>query len=106
MDKKYFEKHAIKIEKLVAEFEVENFSIFPWGKCKIKIYEQSPHNFRGITDILIKKKDNHRLLYPEGIGSGVDETLENTLKSLIEYSKSYQYRLDEKDIDYRPPYEF
>lgn len=75
------------IEKCVGEFQIWAQEILPYGKMKVKIYENQDGVFTGYTDVrIIRKFDND----PEGaVGHGktIDEALIDTLNYFIEIVK-------------------
>ena len=42
-----------KIEKLVAEYNIWELNIIPYGKFKIKIFESSNHMYSGYTIFML-----------------------------------------------------
>lgn len=71
-----------KIEKCVAEFNIHELEITPWGKYKIKIYEDSSENYTGYTNLMISTKYGTDC----GVGHGntIEEALEDTLHNFME----------------------
>jgi hypothetical protein len=96
----------MKIYPLVGEFEINDLIIFPWGKCKIRIYELQTNTFEGRSDLLIKKKDSGELQYPSGKGRTMDEALYNTIENIIFFAKEYNNEIEPENIEYREYYEF
>ena len=49
-------EHVGRIEKTVAEFTVWMITVLPYAKMKVKIYEDDHGNYKGRTDLQIKRK--------------------------------------------------
>lgn len=101
------------ISKVVAEFEVTMNSILPYGKMKIKIYEDQSNVFTGYTDINIKLISDDG--YPEGavgFGKTEREALTETIRNFNElvereYPKEkYPNGLEGEHIEYTDPSDF
>lgn len=71
-----------KIEKCVAEFVIHELEITPWGKYKIKIYEDQLGNFTGYTNLMIVTTYGTDC----GVGHGdtVKRALEDTIHNFME----------------------
>lgn len=71
------------IEKFVAEFNICELKRTPYGKFKIKIFEDRGGNFDGYTNIKIYDGFDD---YYCAVGSGktVEEALENTINNFLE----------------------
>lgn len=69
------------IEKCVAEFQIWSNRVLPYGKMKVKIYENQDGNYSGYTDIrIIRKFDNS----PDGaVGHG--DSIESALSDTVNY---------------------
>ena len=73
-------KNIADIEKLVAEFNVTELKLTPYGKFKVKIFEKSNGKFIGYTNIMLKDEEGCPF---SGVGYGED--ISSTLKDTIEY---------------------
>ena len=95
-----------KIEKCVAEYQVWLHTVLPYGKLKVKIYENQDRTYMGITDIRIKRKFDGDFEGGVGYGKSIDEALENTIKWFIEIiytdypEEEYPDGLSEEHIQY------
>lgn len=95
-----------KIEKCVAEYQIWMHTVLPYGKLKIKIYEEQDKPYTGITDIRIRRKFDGEFEGGIGYGKSIDEALEDTLKWFFEIlnidypSEKYPNGLSEEDIEY------
>lgn len=94
------------IEKCVAEFQVWAQEILPYGKMKIKIYENQKGVFSGYTDIRVIRKFDGSPEGAVGHGKTVDEALEDTINYFMEIaeedypSKEYPEGIPETYIVY------
>lgn len=95
-----------KIEKCVAEFQISMHTILPYGKMKIKIYEDQEGSITGRTDIGVKRKFDGEVEYAVGYGKTVEEALEDTINWFLNMVRedypieSYPEGLSEEDIEY------
>ena len=69
-----------RIQKCVGEINIAETIKTPYGKFKIKIYEEQYGKYVGYTNLLLKDEDGCAL---PGVGFG--ETVEEALKDTIEY---------------------
>ena len=71
-----------KIEKCVAEFDIHELEVTPWGKYKIKIYEDQSGKFTGYTNLMITTSYGADC----GVGHGdtIDAALEDTIHNFME----------------------
>lgn len=79
-------KGIAKIDRFVDEFEVWELNKIPYGKFKIKIYEETAGRFVGRTNLMVIDRTNS-FCAGIGFGSSVSEALEDTIRyfySLIE----------------------
>ena len=72
-----------KIEKCVAEYQIWMHTILPYGKMKIKIYENQDKTFIGLTDIRIKRKFDGSYEGGVGYGYSIEEALKDTIEWFI-----------------------
>lgn len=94
------------IEKCVAEFQIWANNVLPYGKMKIKIFEQQDGSFLGYTDVkIIRKFDN---ISEAAVGHGIseEEALTDTINYFMHMVKmdypedEYPNGLSESDIEY------
>lgn len=96
-----------KLEKLVCEYNVWMHTLLPYGKMKIKIYEDQDNNFTGYTDIKIKRKFDNISEASVGYGKTQEEALKDTIHWFIQILKEdYPNGLYEEDIEYVDIYDF
>ena len=69
-----------EITKLVAEFEVWIHALLPYGKMKIKIYENTNGTFAGRTDVRLKRKFDGTPESAVGYGHTMEEALSETIR--------------------------
>lgn len=99
-------KNVDAIEKCVAEFQIWMQEILPYGKMKIKIYENQKGVFYGYTDIRIIRKFDGSPEGAVGHGKTIDEALSDTIEYFMkmveeDYPQSdYPTGLKEEDIEY------
>ncbi len=67
-----------KVSRCVAEFDIHELDITPWGKYKVKIYEDVNGNFTGYTNLMIATKNG------TDCGVGYGKTIEEALGKTIE----------------------
>lgn len=95
-----------KIEKCVAEYQIWMHTILPYGKMKIKIYENQKRTYTGITDVHVRRKFDGGFECGVGFGQSIDAALEDTIKYFLEIVNSdypeqeYPHGLAEEDIEY------
>lgn len=101
-----------KIEKVSAEFVIWMHSILPYGKMKVRIYEDQEGGFSGITDLHIKRKFDGDFEAAVGFGKTIEEALSETIRNFNEiivqdYPKNqYPNGLSENHIEYTEPSDF
>lgn len=86
--------------------------MLPYGKIKIRIYEDQEGIFSGITDLHIKRKFDGDFEAAVGFGKTVEEALSETIRnfnSIIEQdypNEQYPNGLLEEHIEYTEPSDF
>lgn len=90
------------IEKCVAEFQVWANDILPYGKMKVKIYEQQDGLFLGYTDIRVIRKFDNSAEAAVGHGKSVEDALVDTINYFNQMVDSDypESGLTEADIEY------
>lgn len=105
MEWKSFKLNGIAdIEKCVAEFNVRELNLTPYGKYKVKIFEKSNGKFVGYTNLMLKDETGSPY---SGVGYGDD--VESALIDTIEYfQKALKEKefLSEDDFICSDPYDF
>lgn len=94
------------IEKCVGEFEICISSLFPYGKCKVKIFEKQNGEYYGYSDIRIKNNANNAYDNIKCYGNTSDEVLDKLMEVFVKMNEKYPEGLDEDDIKYLEWYEF
>ena len=95
-----------KIEKCVAEFTIWMHTKLPYGKMKVKIYEDQDKTFTGVTDVEVKRKFDGNFEGAIGFGKTVEEALSETIKWFNEILEAdypendYPEGLSEEHIQY------
>ena len=93
-----------KIEKLVAEYNIWELNIIPYGKFKIRIYESSNCTYSGYTNIHIA--DGSGDFYcAVGYGKTKEEALENTISEFFKLTARKSI-WEEQDFQYADPCDF
>lgn len=72
------------IEKCVAEFQVWANNVLPYGKMKIKIYEQQDGSFIGYSDVKIIRKFDNNSEAAVGHGTSVEAALKDTVNYFMQ----------------------
>ena len=97
-------KGIARINKVVAEFDVYELQKTPYGKFKVKVYEQSDGSYIGYTNLQVI--DSTGSYYcGVGYGSTVHDTLEDTIYyflSMLDREKIW----NEADFMYCDPNDF
>ncbi|AVR02630.1 hypothetical protein RJ492_004565 [Pluralibacter gergoviae] len=94
-------EHVGRIEKTVAEFTVWMITVLPYAKMKVKIYEDDHGNYKGRTDLQIKRKFDGCPESAIGYGNTIEEALEDTISYFNSMLKEDGFEeLTEKDIEY------
>lgn len=95
-----------KIEKCVAEYQIWMHEILPYGKLRIKIYEEQDRTYTGFTDVRIRRKFDGEFEGGVGYGNSIEEALEDTINWFLKIAESdypsdnYPNGLTEDDIEY------
>lgn len=101
-----------KIEKVSAEFVIWMHSILPYGKMKIRIYEDQEGVFSEITDLHVKRKFDGDFEAAVGFGKTIEESLSETIRNFNEIveqdypTEQYPNGLSEEHIEYAEPSDF
>jgi hypothetical protein len=93
-----------KIEKCVAEFDVWELNLTPWGKFKVKIFEGFDGNYTGHTNLMLRNEDGS----PEagvGFGSTVEEALNDTINYFLKMLGERE-NINKNDFESADPYDF
>lgn len=72
-----------KIEKLISEYDIWELEKTPYGKFKIRIYQDLSGMYTGYTNLGIVG-ENGNFCYGVGIGKTEELALENTLNNFFE----------------------
>lgn len=102
----------IKIEKCVGKYQISMHTVLPYGKMKIKIYEDQESLFSGRTDVCVKRKFDGETECAVGFGKTEAEALEDTIKHFLnmiqeDYPKEkHPNGLAEEDIEYADYFDF
>ena len=95
-----------KIEKCVAEYQIWMHTVLPYGKLKIKIYEDQDKTYTGITDVRVRRKFDGEFEGGVGYGKSIEEALEDTIGWFLQVVDmdypiaDYPDGLTENDIEY------
>ena len=92
-------KYVKSIEMCVGEFEINMPLLFPYGKCKIKIYEKQSGEYYGYSDIKIKSEGGDYSII-KSYGKTKDEVLNNLINVFVELNEKYPEGLEEHEIEY------
>lgn len=92
-----------KIEKLVGEFNIVE-TITPYGKFKVKIYEDKSGKYTGITNLQIKDEDGCPFA-GVGYGETIEEALKDTIMYFLEMIKEKE-GINKEDFQYSDPFDF
>lgn len=79
MWKKINIENVEKIERCVGEFNIWMHNILPYGKMKIKVYEDIDSTFTGCTDVKLKRKFDGEFEGAVGYGHSIEQALEDTV---------------------------
>lgn len=92
------------IEKCVGEYDIRMMYLFPFVKCKVKIYKKQNGDMYGKLNIKIKNGSTYEQI--TSFGRKKKEVLINMLDILIKLSEQYPDGLDENEIQYLNYWEF
>lgn len=102
---KNFKRNGIaRIEKLVGEYNIWELNKSPYGKFKIKIFENSDNIYSGYTNILIADELGD-FYCAVGYGKSEDEALENTIAEFYKMTERKE-KWEEADFQCADPYDF
>ncbi|WP_239428000.1 hypothetical protein [Snodgrassella communis] len=91
----------VRIERLVGDYFVWMIDILPYAKMKIRVYENASGQFRGLTDLCVKRKHNGKFESASGKGSTIEEVIINTIKNFETILEEENIKsLEPQDIDY------
>lgn len=96
----------IKIDKLVAEFNLQEIKKTPWLNFRVKIFEQQDGTFYGYTNLqLLKSPNDTKPVSGYGKGKSIEEALISTVRNFM---KIIYEKKDLTDSDFRAidPYDF
>lgn len=100
--------HGISsIEKCVAEFNIWDFEHIPYGKFKVKIYEDQKGIFHGYTNLAILNDGIPD--YCSGTGKSIEEALDDTVRYFMDQITEHQKsngELSEEDFEWGDPSDF
>lgn len=98
---------VIKIEKVVAEFNVWSIQKLPFPKFKVKIRENSAGGFSGSTNVAVRSLLDNEPDWTTGFGNTISESLEDTVKSFFETIEGIEEtNLSEDDFVWSDPHDF
>ena len=92
------------IEKLVGEYNIWEINKSPYGKFKIKIYENSDNIYSGYTNIHIADELGD-FYCAVGHGKSEEEALEDTINEFFKMTDRKE-KWDETDFRCADPYDF
>jgi hypothetical protein len=99
----------VDIEKCVAEFNVWELRKTPWGKFKVKIFENANGNFTGYTNLMLRDETEDHTPYG-GVGHGNDiaGALEDTVYYFMKMINERMEKgtLNEEDFEVAESYDF
>lgn len=78
-----------RIEKCVAEFQVWELNITPYGKFKVRIYEKINGKFIGYTNIKTKNPLDGSFECGVGYGDSISLALKDTIDNFLILLKEY-----------------
>jgi hypothetical protein len=87
------------IEKVVAEFHIWSTEKIPYGKFKVKIFESQNGSFTGSPNIAVKSLEDDSPDWIGGMGTSIEEALEDTLKCFMDTLKGRE-DLTEEDFEW------
>jgi hypothetical protein len=94
---------SVSVSKLVAEYRLTSTQVFPYTKCKLRIWE-SEGTYYGYLNVSIQNDGI------SGMGSTIEEALDDTIKNNIELILEYEEKLGRKltddDYVYSDPHDF
>ncbi|QBO35746.1 hypothetical protein EQG49_04350 [Periweissella cryptocerci] len=99
------------IEKLVGEYVIWMQEILPYGKMKIRIYEDQDGQYTGSTDVRILNRIDGSPQGGLGYGDSIDRTLEDTVNNFLDLVMDHDVNhkiqnLAENEIEYSTPSDF
>lgn len=100
---------SITVGKLIAEFRLKSLHIFPYTKCKLRIWEESG-SFYGYLNIAIRDHTNSTIDGVAGFGSTAEKAFNGTIRANIELILQYEEKLGrpltDEDYEYSDPQDF
>ncbi|MDD2997749.1 MAG: hypothetical protein PHV05_01735 [Candidatus Riflebacteria bacterium] len=95
----------IRIEMVVATYEVWAVNKVPFGKFKVKILERSDGNFIAIANIRLKDALNGEPEGEAGLGNRPEEALQDVIERLLAAIESRKGLTDD-DFEWSAPEDF
>lgn len=92
------------IEKCVAEFNVWELNKTPYGKFKVKIFENEDGKFTGYTNLQVKDAIGDPCA-GVGYGNTVEEALEDTIRYFLRMLNDKEF-VKQNDFECVDPYDF
>ena len=92
------------IRKCAGEFEVQELNKIPYGKFRVKIYEDSKNNFVGYTNLQFKDLEGCPFA-GVGHGNSVEETLKDTITYFLNMLNS-RINISEEDFECMDEFDF
>ena len=77
----------IRIERIVAEFNVWLDATFPFAKMKVKVIERKPDDYLAISNLSIRNTHTGMSDPISGLGGSVEEALNDFLPRFIDLVK-------------------
>ena len=93
------------IEKCIAEFEVWELQKSPYGKFRVKVYEDRNKKYKGYTNLKELKEIEEDFYFVMGYGMTIEECLRDTINEMVKVLNKKE-NWDEDDFIYLATNEF
>jgi hypothetical protein len=98
----------LRIDRVVAQFEVWVDSSFPFTKFKVKVLERGPGEMLAIANVAVRNHESAVPEYEAGMGDTVEESLRDLLSRFFESVRRHTTPsgLTEHDFAWSVPEDF
>ena len=98
----------LRIERVVAEFNVWLGETLPFAKMKVKVLEQNGTGYLAITNLHVLNKSSREPEYISGLGATVDDALKDVLSWFVQIVQrnATERGFNEADFAWSAPEDF
>ncbi|MES1213107.1 MAG: hypothetical protein ABUL64_00835 [Singulisphaera sp.] len=80
--------HILRVERVVAEFNVWLGELFPFAKMKVKVIERNiGEGFLAVPNLVVRNRLSHDPEYISGISDTIDGALDDAICRFVELAR-------------------